>query len=212
MNNVHVIDHPLVSHKLTQMRKKETPSSLFRELTTELSTILAYEVSRDFELKNVRIETPLQESIEPELVEKDVVLIPILRAGLGMVEGFSHLLPNAKIGHIGIYRDPETKEAVEYFLKLPDDIKSRESIIIDPMNATGHSAVAAIDAVKKHTEKPIKLVNILAAPEGIAYVREKHPDVEIYCAAIDEKLDENKYILPGLGDAGDRLFGTKGHQ
>lgn len=211
MNKVHVINHPLVAHKLTQMRKSETSPHNFRQLTTELATILAYEVSRDFPLEEVEIETPLAKTVQPQLKEKDVVIVPILRAGLGMVEGFSSLLPNAKIGHIGIFRDPETKEAVEYFLKLPEDVEQRESIIVDPMNATGHSAAAAIDAVKKRTNKPVKLVNILAAPEGIAYVREKHPDVEIYCAAIDERLDENKYILPGLGDAGDRLFGTKGH-
>lgn len=206
--SVHEINHPLISHKLTQMRKKETPTSTFQELCTELATILAYEVSRDFPLIDTEIETPLMKTVQPELKEKDVVIVPILRAGLGMVEGFSHLLPKAKIGHLGLYRDPETKQAVEYFLKLPKDIKDREAIIIDPMLATGGSAISAIDTLKKHTNQPIKLVNILAAPEGIEAVQKAHPDVDIYVAKIDDKLDENKYILPGLGDAGDRLFGT----
>lgn len=208
MGQVVELNHPLVKHKITQLRKKETDTAEFRELVDELSTILAYEVTRDLPLEEVEIETPLVKTKQPVLVAKDVMIVPILRAGLGMVEGFTNLLPHCKVGHIGLYRDPETKEAIEYFVKLPKDVSEREGIIVDPMLATGASAIAAIDTLKKHTDKPIKLVNIIAAPEGIEAVQAAHPDVDIYTAVIDERLDDNKYILPGLGDAGDRLFGT----
>lgn len=208
MGKVHEINHPMVQHKLTHMRNKDTSFQTFQKLCSEIATLLAYEASRDFEVTNVEIETPLQKTEKPILKNKDIVIVPILRAGLGMVDGISFLFPNAKIGHIGLFRDEETKQPVEYFLKLPEDIDEREVFIIDPMLATGGSAIAAIDSLKKHTKKDIKLLNILASPEGVEAVQKAHPDVDIYCAAIDEELDENKYIRPGLGDAGDRLYGT----
>lgn len=209
MSTVNVIEHPLVKHKLTQLRKKETSTKEFKKLCEELSTILAYEVGRDFPLEEVEIETPLVKTIQPQLKDKDIIIVPILRAGLGMVEGFTNMFPHAKVGHVGLYRDPETKEAIEYFLKLPKDVNEKEAIILDPMLATGGSAIAAIDTLKKYTDKPIKLVHIIASPEGIEAVKEAHPDVDIYTVVIDEYLNENKYIIPGLGDAGDRLFGTE---
>ncbi len=208
MANVQELQHPLIQHKLTQMRKKETPSHNFQQLCTEISRLMAYEVTKDLETEDVEIETPLMKTMQPEIKEKNLVIVPILRAGIGMVDGFTDIIPTAKIGHIGLYRDPESKEAVEYFLKLPSDVEEREVIIVDPMLATGGSAISAIDSIKKRTDKPIKLVNILAAPEGVAAVQSAHPDVDIYVAKIDEGLNENKYIVPGLGDAGDRLFGT----
>lgn len=208
MGQFHEINHPLIMHKLTQMRKKETNQQLFQQLCTEIATMLAYEATRDFAVSEEEIETPLETTVQPSLQNKNVVVVPILRAGLGMVEGFTNLIPNAKIGHIGLYRDPKTKKAIEYFLKLPSDVEDREVIIVDPMLATGGSAIAAIDTIKRYTKQPIKLVDILAAPEGVAAVQQAHPDVDIYVAKVDEKLDDNKYIRPGLGDAGDRLFGT----
>lgn len=208
MGKVHEIKHPLVQHKLTHMRNKETPYQTFQKLCSEIASILAYEASADFELEDVEVETPLEKTEKPVLKEKDIVIVPILRAGLGMVEGISSLFPNAKVGHIGLFRDEETKEPVEYFLKLPEDISERKVFIVDPMLATGGSANAAIDSLKKHTDKEIKLLNLVASPEGIEAVQKAHPDVDIYCATVDRGLDENMYIRPGLGDAGDRLFGT----
>ncbi len=208
MGKVTEINHPIVKHKLTQLRNKETKTKNFKDIVKELSTILAYEVTRDLPTEEIEIETPLTKTKQPVLKNKNMVVVPILRAGLGMVEGFTDLLPNLKIGHIGIYRDPETKEAIEYFKKLPDNLNESEVIVVDPMLATGGSAIAAIDILKENTSKPIKLVNIVACPEGIEAIQEAHPDVDIVTAVIDEKLDENKYILPGLGDAGDRIFGT----
>ncbi len=209
MDNVFKMDHPLITHKLTILRDKETTSKHFREIVRELASLMAYEVTKNFPLKDVEIETPICKTTQKMLADKDVVIVPILRAGLGMVEGFTDIIPNAKIGHIGLYRDPETLEAVEYYQKLPSHIEEREAIITDPMLATGVSASHTIDILKREGAKGIKLVVILAAPEGIAAVHEKHPDVPIYCAAIDEGLNDHAYIVPGLGDAGDRLFGTK---
>ncbi len=205
---VTVLKHPLVQHKLTKMRRKDTPMHMFQSLCTEIATMLAYEVTQDLPLTTELIETPLMKSEQPVLQEKNVVIVPILRAGLGMVEGFTSILPNAKIGHIGMYRDHDTKKPVEYLKKLPSDISEREVIIVDPMLATGGSAIMAIDAIKKVTDRRVRLVCLLAAPEGLAHILEIHPDVEILCAAVDECLNDNAYILPGLGDAGDRLFGT----
>ena len=209
MNEVTTIDHPLVTHKLTLLRMKDTPSKDFRELVKELATLMAYEVTRSFPLKDIEIQTPICKTTKQVLADKDVVIVPILRAGLGMVEGFTHVIPNAKIGHIGLFRDPETLEAVEYYCKLPTDIAEREAIITDPMLATGVSSVHTIDILKAAGCKNIKLVVILASPEGIKAVQAKHPEVPIYCACIDEGLNDHSYIVPGLGDAGDRLFGTK---
>ena len=209
MNIVHQMDHPLITHKLTILRDKNTTSKDFREIVRELSTLMAYEVTKTFPLKEIEIETPICKTTQKVLADKDVVIVPILRAGLGMVEGFTHIIPNAKIGHIGLYRDPETLEAVEYYKKLPSDISEREAIVTDPMLATGVSAIHTIDILKRESCQNIKLAVILAAPEGIAAVHEKHPDVPIYCAAVDKGLNDHAYIVPGLGDAGDRLFGTK---
>ncbi len=208
MSKVIELNHPLVKHKLTQIRKKETNTNTFRQIVNELSTILAYEATKDLEVTDIEIETPLVKTFQPELSGENIAVVPIIRAGLGMVEGFTNLIPNAKIGHIGLYRDEETKQPIEYFLKLPNDIENREVFIVDPMLATGGSAIAAIDTIKKYTQKPIKLVDIVACPEGIEAVQKAHPDVDIITATIDEKLNDDKYILPGLGDAGDRLFGT----
>lgn len=208
MSKVYEIKHPLVQHKLTHMRNKETSFQTFQKLCNEIATLLAYEASKDFELTDIEVETPLEKTNKPVLKEKDIVIVPILRAGLGMVEGISSLFPNAKIGHIGLFRNEETKEPVEYFLKLPEDISERKVFIVDPMLATGGSAIAAIDSLKKHTNQEIKLLNLVASPEGVEAVQKAHPDVDIYCASVDPMMDENKYIRPGLGDAGDRLFGT----
>lgn len=203
-----VLSHPLAKHKLTQMRDKETPRNVFKALTNELSTMLAYEVTRNFETQDKEVETPLMKTVQPELTDQKYAIVPILRAGLGMVDGFTYLLPNAIVSHIGLYRDPETKQPVEYYKKFPKDMDEREVIIVDPMLATGGSAIDAIKIVKEHTDKPIHLVNILDAPEGIKAVQEAYPDVHLYAVEVDEKLNDNAYILPGLGDAGDRLFGT----
>lgn len=208
MSKVHEIKHPLVQHKLTHMRNKDTSFQTFQKLCSELATLLAYEASKDFELTDIEVETPLEKTFKPVLKDKDIVIVPILRAGLGMVEGVSSLFPNAKIGHIGLFRNEETKEPVEYFLKLPEDIAERKVFIVDPMLATGGSAIAAIDSLKKHTKQDIKLLNLVASPEGVEAVQKAHPDVDIYVASVDPTMDENKYIRPGLGDAGDRLFGT----
>ena len=207
--NVRVIDHPLVQHKLTLMRQKERSTNSFRELLGEISTLLAYEVTRDLPLVYQEIETPMATMRAPMLEGKKVVLVNILRAGSGMVDGMLRILPSARIGHIGLYRDPDTLGSVEYYFKMPSEMGDRDVIVVDPMIATGNSAIAAVDRVKSARPKSIKFVCILAAPEGLANFHESHPDVPIFTAAVDERLDERGYILPGLGDAGDRMFGTK---
>lgn len=209
MSKVTVTDHPLIQHKLTLMRKKETGSKDFRQLLTEITMLMGYEVTRDLQLVDIDIETPVCETKSKVISGKKLGIVPILRAGLGMVDGFISLMPAAKVGHLGLYRDPETLKPVEYYSKFPQDIDEREMIIVDPMLATGGSAVAAIDVLKANGAKSIKLVNLVAAPEGIAEVQKYHNDVDIYVAAVDEKLNDHGYIVPGLGDAGDRLFGTK---
>lgn len=209
MAKVVVFDHPLIKHKLTFIRDKNTGSKEFRELVTEISMLMGYEVTRDFPLEEIEIETPLTKMKSQVISGKKVGLIPILRAGLGMVDGMLNLLPAARVGHIGLYRDPQTLKPVEYYCKLPQDIKERELIVLDPMLATGGSATAAIDFLKKRGATNIRLVCLIAAPEGIKAVTEAHPDVDVYVAALDEKLNDHAYIVPGLGDAGDRLFGTK---
>lgn len=209
MGKVHVIDHPLVQHKLTMIRDKSTGPKDFRDLVNEVALLMAYEVTRDMPLEEVEVETPICTTQGFTIAGKKIGLIPILRAGLGMVEGILQLIPTAKVGHIGLYRDPDTLQPVEYYCKLPSDSYERDFIVIDPMLATGGSAAAAISYVKNIGCASIKLMCLLAAPEGIEYLHSVHPDVEIYTAAVDEKLDEKGYIIPGLGDAGDRLFGTK---
>lgn len=208
MENVHVIDHPLIQHKLTIIRNKETGTKDFRDVVNEIARLLAYEVSREMPLEDVEIQTPLTTTIQKRLSGKKVVIVPILRAGLGMVDGMLDLIPAARVGHIGMYRNEETMEPVEYFCKMPQDIGERQLLVVDPMLATGGSAIAAIEALKKRGAQDIKLVVLVAAPEGIKKLQEAHPDVSIYTAAIDEKLNDKAYIEPGLGDAGDRLFGT----
>ncbi len=207
--NVKVIEHPLVKHKLSLLRQKERSTNSFRTLISEISMLLAYEVTHDLPLIYEEIETPLAKMRAPLLEGKKIVLINILRAGSGMVEGMLRILPSARIGHIGLYRDPETLGAVEYYFKLPGEMADRDVILVDPMLATGNSAIAAVERVKTASPRSLKFVCILAAPEGLANFHESHPDVPVYTAAIDERLDEHGYILPGLGDAGDRLFGTK---
>lgn len=209
MANVTVFDHPLIKHKLTYIRDKNTGSKEFRELVTEVSMLMAYEVTRNFPLENIEIETPVMNMMSPVIPGKKVGLIPILRAGLGMVDGMLSLLPAAKVGHIGLYRDPETLQPVEYYCKLPQDIHERELIVLDPMLATGGSAIDAIRMLKEKGAISIRFVCLIAAPEGVKALNEAHPDVDVYVAALDEKLNEHAYIVPGLGDAGDRLFGTK---
>jgi uracil phosphoribosyltransferase len=209
MSKVFEMNHPLIQHKLSLIRDKNTGSKEFRELVKEVSMLLAYEVTRDLSLEDVEIETPICKSMQKMLSGRKLGIIPILRAGLGMVDGFLNLLPAAKVGHIGLYRDPETLEPVEYYCKLPTDINERDLIVVDPMLATGGSASAAITFLKDRGATSIKLVCLIGCPEGIAAVQKTHPDVNIYIAAIDEKLNDHAYIVPGLGDAGDRLFGTK---
>lgn len=209
MKNVFVMDHPLIQHKLSFIRSVETGSKEFRELVKEVSMLMAYEVTRDLTLKDVEIETPICKVMAKELAGRKLAIVPILRAGLGMVDGFLELLPAARVGHIGLYRDPETLQPVEYYCKLPKDIENRDLFLLDPMLATGGSASEAITFLKKYGAKEIKLVNLISCPQGIECVRKNHPEVPIYVAAVDEKLDEKAYIVPGLGDAGDRLYGTK---
>lgn len=211
MGQVTVMDHPLIQHKLTIIRQTTTGTKDFREVVSEIAMLMAYEVTRDMPLEDIEIETPLVKSVQKTLSGKKVAIIPILRAGLGMVDGFLAMLPAAKVGHVGLYRDEETFEPHEYFVKLPADIKERQLFVVDPMLATGGSAIAAIEALEKRGAKPsnIKFVCLVAAPEGVKVLKEAYPDVEIVVAALDERLNENGYILPGLGDAGDRLFGTK---
>jgi uracil phosphoribosyltransferase len=209
MEMVHVLDHPLLQHKLSVLRDEKTGDKDFREVVCEIATLMCYEATRDLPLKEVEIQTPVAPAKVKQLAGKKLAIVPILRAGLGMVEGILTLVPHAKVGHIGLFRDPATLEPVKYYCKMPTDIAERDVIVLDPMLATGGSASAAISFVKEYGVKHIKLMNILAAPEGLARIRADHPDVEIYVAAVDEKLNDHGYIVPGLGDAGDRIFGTK---
>ena len=209
MSKVHVFDHPLIQHKLSIMRNKDTTTKEFRELLEEISMLMVYEVTRDLPTIDVEIETPLCKTTQKMLAGKKLGIVPILRAGLGMVDGIMNMVPACRIGHIGLYRDPETLEPVEYYCKLPADAEERELILLDPMLATGGSASDAITLIKKRGCKHIRLVNLIAAPEGIAKVQADHPDVDIYVAGLDDHLNDHGYIVPGLGDAGDRLFGTK---
>ena len=206
---LHIVDHPLVQHKLSVMRDKNTSVKDFRALVGEIAMLLTYEATRDLPMTTRTIETPICSYEAPVLAGKKLAIVPILRAGLGMVDGILTLIPSAKVGHIGLYRDPDTLEPVEYYCKMPSDIAERDVIVLDPMLATGGSASAAIQFIKNYEVKHIKLMNIIAAPEGVERVRKDHPDVAIYCAALDEKLNDHGYIVPGLGDAGDRIFGTK---
>ena len=209
MGNVHVMDHPLVHHKLAVMRNKDTSVKEFRELVSEVAGLMCYEATRNLPTVDVKVETPVGTANCKMLAGKKLAIVPSLRAGLGMVDALVDLIPSAKIGHIGLYRDPETHEPVEYYCKLPEDIGNRVVFVVDPMLATGGSAVAAINFLKKRGCKNIIMLNIIGCPEGIRRVQEEHPDVEMYLAACDEKLNEHAYIVPGLGDAGDRIFGTK---
>ena len=209
MGTVHVLDHPLLQHKLSIMRDKNTGVKVFRELVGEVAMLMCYEATRGLETEEVEIETPICKGKFRQLSGKKIAIVPILRAGLGMVDGIITLIPSAKVGHIGLYRDPETHEPVEYYCKMPPDIAERDVLIVDPMLATGGSASAAISFLKNYGCKRITLMNIIAAPEGVAVIQKEHPDVDLYVAAVDEKLNEHAYIVPGLGDAGDRIFGTK---
>lgn len=209
MNRVVEMDHPLIQHKLTLIRDKKTGAKDFRELVKEISMLMCYEVTRDLPLEEVEIETPVSKTMSKVISGRKVGIVPILRAGLGMVDGFLNLLPAAKVGHVGLYRDPETLEPVEYYCKLPTDVEERELIVVDPMLATGGSAIAAIQFIKDKGATNIKFACLVSCPEGIKAVHDAHPDVDIYAGAIDEKLNDHAYIVPGLGDAGDRLFGTK---
>ena len=209
MENVTYIDHPLVQHKISMLRKKTTGTNEFRTLVEEIATLMGYEALRDLPLEDVEVETPIETCMTPMLAGKKLAIVPILRAGLGMVNGVLSLVPSAKIGHIGLYRDEETHEPHEYFCKLPNPIEQRTIVVTDPMLATGGSAVAAIDFIKQHGGKHIKFMCIIAAPEGAKRLHEAHPDVQIYVGHLDRELNENAYICPGLGDAGDRIFGTK---
>ena len=206
---LHVIKHPLVQHKLTLMRRKETSTTNFRALLAEISMLLAYEVTRDFPTTMEEIETPLMKMSAPMLEGKKIVLISILRAGNGLLDGMLRILPSARVGHVGLYRNHETLAAVEYYFKVPSEMEDRDAIVLDPMLATGNSAVAAVERIKKVSPRSVKFVCLLAAPEGVATFHERHPDVPVYTAALDDRLNDKGYILPGLGDAGDRLFGTK---
>lgn len=209
MANVTITNHPLIQHKLTLLRDKNTGSKEFRALVSEIATLMCYEATRDLPLTEVEVETPVAMAKTKVISGKTLAFVPILRAGTGMLDGVLSLVPSAKVGHIGMYRDPETAMPVPYYCKLPSDISQREVIVLDPMLATGGSAIDAIDQIKQYRPKSIKFMGIIAAPEGLKALTEAHPDVDIYCAALDEKLNEHKYIVPGLGDAGDRIFGTK---
>ncbi|MCE4049696.1 MULTISPECIES: uracil phosphoribosyltransferase [Bacillaceae] len=209
MAKVYVFDHPLIQHKLTYIREKQTGTKEFRELVDEVATLMAFEITRDMPLEEIEIDTPVSRTKSNVLSGKKIGIIPILRAGIGMVDGILKLIPAAKVGHIGLYRDPKTLKPVEYYVKLPSDVEERDFIVVDPMLATGGSAIEAINSLKTRGGKNIKFMCLIAAPEGVELLKEAHPDVDIYIAALDEKLNEKGYIVPGLGDAGDRLFGTK---
>lgn len=209
MSSVHVLDHPLIQHKLAILRNKDTGVKEFRELVGEIAGLMCYEATRNLPTEEVEIDTPIAKARVRVLAGKKLAIVPVLRAGLGMVDNIIDLIPSAKVGHIGLYRDPETHQPVEYYCKLPEDISNRQVFVVDPMLATGGSAVAAIGFLKERGCKQIIMMNIIGAPEGIEAVRKAHPDVDIYLAAVDEKLNERAYIVPGLGDAGDRIFGTK---
>jgi len=209
MSNVHLLDHPLVQHKLTLMRRKEASTNSFRRLLNEISMLMAYEVTRDMPMQDIEIETPLETMNAKVIDGKKVVLVSILRAGTGILDGMLSVIPGARVGHIGLYRDPKTLTAVEYYFKMPGEMEERDAIVVDPMLATGNSAVAAVERLKELNPKSIKFVCLLTCPEGIKTMQEAHPDVPIYTAAIDRELNSHGYILPGLGDAGDRIFGTK---
>lgn len=209
MSQVHILDHPLITDKLSRMRRKDTSSMDFRHQLTEISMLMGYEVFRDLKTKTVEVETPICTASFPMLEDTPITIVPILRAGLGLVDGLQNLLPTARVGHIGMYRDEETKQPVEYYYKMPVGIEKGEVIVVDPMLATGGSAVDAISALKSRGCTSIRLMNLVAAPQGVAAVQAAHPDVDIYVAAVDEGLNEDAYIVPGLGDAGDRIFGTK---
>ena len=208
MGKLVIVDHPLIKHKLTNIRKKETSTTIFYQNVQEIGSLMAYEISRDFPLKEVEIETPICKTVQKVLAQ-EIVIVPILRAGLGMVDGIREIMPMAKVGFIGMYRDEKTLLPHEYYAKFPDDITSSIVLLVDPMLATGGSAIAAIDALKKRGVYNIKYVGLVAAPEGVKALQKAHPDIDIYTAALDEKLNENGYIVPGLGDAGDRIYGTK---
>lgn len=209
MGQVVTFDHPLIQHKIALLRNKNTSTKDFRDLVSEIAMLMCYEVTRNLELEDRDVETPIAVAHCKTLSGKDICFVPVLRAGLGMVDGVLKLIPMAKVGHIGLYRDPKTFEPVEYYCKLPQDVAEREVVVLDPMLATGGSASAAISFIKQRGAKRIKLMNLIAAPVGIERVKADHPDVDIFCAAVDEKLNDHAYIIPGLGDAGDRLFGTK---
>ena len=208
MSRLHVLDHPMITHKLTLMRKKETGAKDFRQLLNEISMLMAYEITRDLPLEDVEIETPVSKMTAKIISGKKLAVVPILRAGLGMVDGMLSIIPTAKVGHIGLYRDAKTHEPLQYYFKLPDDCDEREVFVVDPMLATGGSSVAAIQMLKDRGCRKIHFMCIIAAPEGIKKMQEVHPDVDMYIGALDERLNENAYIVPGLGDAGDRIFGT----
>lgn len=209
MPKIHVFDHPLIQHKLTYIRDINTGTKEFRELVDEVATLMAYEITRELPLHEVEIQTPVCKANSNVLAGKKLGIVPILRAGIGMVDGILKLIPAAKVGHVGLYRDPETLQPIEYYVKLPSDVSVRDFILVDPMLATGGSAIAAVESLKSRGATSIKFMCLIAAPEGVKALTEAHPDVDIYIAAMDEKLDEKGYIIPGLGDAGDRLFGTK---
>ena len=209
MSNVHVFDHPLIQHKLSILRDKDTGAKAFRELVSEIATLMCYEATRDLPMEEVLIETPVATAKCRHIAGKKLAIVPILRAGLGMVDGMFTLMPNVKVGHIGLYRDPQTLEPVKYYYKMPPDISERDVIIVDPMLATGGSAAAAARFLKEDGVKHIKLMSIIAAPEGVQRMQSEHPDVDIFVAALDDHLNDHGYIVPGLGDAGDRIFGTK---
>lgn len=209
MGKVYVFDHPLIQHKLSYIRDKNTGTKEFRELVNEVATLMAFEITRELPLEDKEIETPVTTTTTKVLAGRKIGIVPILRAGLGMVEGILNLIPNAKVGHVGLYRDPETLKPVEYYVKLPTDVAERDFILVDPMLATGGSAVDAINSLKNRGAKNIKFMCLIASPEGVKAVQEAHPDVDVYIAALDDHLNDHGYIVPGLGDAGDRLFGTK---
>ena len=206
---VNILDHPLIQHKLTQIRQKDTSTTQFRQMINEIGGLMVYEITRDLPLEQIEIETPVAKTKANVIAGKKMVVVPILRAGLGMVDGILQMIPSARIGHIGIFRDEETLQPVEYFAKFPEELDQRDIFIVDPMLATGGSAIAAINSIKQRGAKNIKLVCSVGAPEGVKAINEAHPDVTVYLASLDEKLNEKGYIVPGLGDAGDRIFGTK---